>query len=145
MNRDYIVNLARGFVDTPYHHHGRLPGEGLDCAGVLVAVANIIGYPCVDLVDGYSRFPDGLQLLEKLGESWDEIPVQIAKEADILVFWIDPRLKIPQHIGIKTHIQTTGMEGMVHATQIIPKVVEHHLDERWMKRICNAFTWRGMA
>ena len=33
------VRVARTYIDTPFQHMGRLPGVGLDCAGVLVCVA----------------------------------------------------------------------------------------------------------
>ncbi len=34
VSRERFVEVTRGFVGTPYLHLGRVPGEGLDCAGV---------------------------------------------------------------------------------------------------------------
>lgn len=32
-----IVAAANGWLGTPYHHHGRVKGAGVDCANLLVA------------------------------------------------------------------------------------------------------------
>ncbi|MCA8949531.1 MAG: C40 family peptidase [Planctomycetes bacterium] len=41
-NRARFVEVVRGYVGTPYQHLGRLPGVGLDCAGVpLCAMAEV--------------------------------------------------------------------------------------------------------
>ena len=34
-----LIEVARGYVGTPFHHAGRLPGVGLDCIGVPVCAA----------------------------------------------------------------------------------------------------------
>lgn len=36
--RTAIVAEARSWVGTPYHHHGRVKGVGVDCAQILLAV-----------------------------------------------------------------------------------------------------------
>ncbi len=34
-----VVRTARTWLGTPYHHQGRLKGVGVDCAGLLIGVA----------------------------------------------------------------------------------------------------------
>jgi len=36
--REQIVAEALTWLDTPYHHHGRIKGVGVDCAQILLAV-----------------------------------------------------------------------------------------------------------
>lgn len=35
---DRICAEARSWIGTPYHHHGRVKGAGVDCAQILIAV-----------------------------------------------------------------------------------------------------------
>lgn len=36
--RARVVSIARSWIGTPYHHHARLKGIGVDCAQLLCAV-----------------------------------------------------------------------------------------------------------
>jgi cell wall-associated NlpC family hydrolase len=36
--RQRVVEVARSFVGTPYHHRGRIKGVGIDCAQLLIEV-----------------------------------------------------------------------------------------------------------
>ncbi|MBK8745664.1 MAG: peptidase P60, partial [Propionivibrio sp.] len=38
-----ILAAARACIGTPFVHQGRIPGLALDCAGLVVAVAQAIG------------------------------------------------------------------------------------------------------
>ncbi len=50
MTRDHIVAEARSWIGTPYHHHGRIKGVGVDCAQILAAVYEVAGLvPHLDL------------------------------------------------------------------------------------------------
>ncbi len=44
MKREDFVRVARSYIGTPFHHQGRLPGVGLDCAGVIVCALAECGY-----------------------------------------------------------------------------------------------------
>ena len=45
---DQFVKVARSYVGTPFHWHGRIPGAGLDCSGVIVCAGREVGleFPC---------------------------------------------------------------------------------------------------
>lgn len=45
-SRSQVVAEARRWIGTPYHHHGRVLGVGVDCAQILCAV-----YEACDLVE----------------------------------------------------------------------------------------------
>ncbi len=36
--RRRVVEVARSWLGTPYHHHARVKGQGVDCAQILAAV-----------------------------------------------------------------------------------------------------------
>jgi cell wall-associated NlpC family hydrolase len=43
IDRTAIVAEARAWLGTPYHHHGRVKGVGVDCAQLLCAVYEALG------------------------------------------------------------------------------------------------------
>jgi len=48
--RGQLVAEARTWVGTPYHHHARVKGAGVDCAQILAAVYEAVGLvPHLDL------------------------------------------------------------------------------------------------
>jgi len=57
-----IIAAARACLETPFVHQGRLPGQALDCAGLIIQVAKTLGLEHVDH-SGYARLP-GNGLLE---------------------------------------------------------------------------------
>lgn len=54
-SRSQVVAEARRWIGTPYHHHGRVLGVGVDCAQILCAVYEACGL--VDHIDpgNYAR------------------------------------------------------------------------------------------
>lgn len=48
--RDAVCTEAKTWIGTPYHHHGRIKGVGVDCGQLLVGVFHNAGLvPNVDL------------------------------------------------------------------------------------------------
>lgn len=48
-SREAVVIEARSWLGTPYHHHGRIKGVGVDCAMILCEVYEVVGLiPFVD-------------------------------------------------------------------------------------------------
>lgn len=43
MMREKVIQEARSWLGTPYHHEGRVKGVGVDCAMLLVAVYHACG------------------------------------------------------------------------------------------------------
>jgi NlpC/P60 family putative phage cell wall peptidase len=131
-----IIATARTYVGTPFQHQGRLKGVALDCAGLIVGVAQELELFTHTNI-AYARQPDGHSLLVELRGWLDEIPVGEHIPGDVLVFWFLRNVRWPQHLGIETDV------GLLHTCQHTGRVVEHGLDERWRKRLCHAFRFRS--
>ncbi len=125
--KKYIVWTARQWIDTPYHHQGRVKGVGCDCIGLIIGVCKEIGLIDFDFT-AYDRTPDSTVMMEELNRYC--APIDRPDPGDILVFRIK---RNPQHIALKTN------EGILHAYQSAGKVVEHPLDPWWTKRIIASF------
>jgi len=127
-----VVAAARALIGTPFRHQGRLPGVGLDCAGLGIAVAKSIGIDITDF-SGYPRTPfDGM--LKKMFDVQDylqQIDINNIEAGDVLLLRIK---SAPQHVAIYV-----GGGYMVHAYQTVGKVVEQRIDETWNKKIVAAY------
>lgn len=142
-----VEAAARRLVGTPWLHCGRTPGPGggLDCVGVLVALARDIGYPCKDH-GAYARTPAGESLLNALNACLDPLDVRCMGPGDIVVFWMDPRTRQAQHVAVLV-ASPCGL-GMVHTWdrgRQDDRVVEVHLNQTWRRRVCAAYRLRGMV
>ena len=131
-----LVQAARGFLGTRFRHQGRLPGQGLDCAGVVVCAARAVGVAVHDVV-GYGRLPDGDALPRHLATAGcKEIALDDARPGDIYLMRFESD---PQHLALVTDI------GILHAYADVGRVVEHRLDDVWRARIVAAFRLPGVA
>ncbi len=135
MITEKFVESAESYVGTRYMHQGRLPGVGLDCAGVVVCAARAAGVEVMD-VSSYSRNPSGMQLIAAVGKHCK--PVYTEPECgDILAFaWQDE----PQHLAVYV-----GGGYIVHAHVVARKVVKHVLDKTWTQRIVGAYRLKESA
>jgi NlpC/P60 family putative phage cell wall peptidase len=133
--RSEIVAEARKWIDTPYHHMGRVIGHGVDCYGVIEMVGRALG---VDIPENirYSRIPNEEELLTYMDRYAVRIPVNEAREGDILII---PFMKQMRHMAIKTDL------GMVHAFEPRGMVVEHALDKVWQRLIRRAYQYPGVV
>jgi cell wall-associated NlpC family hydrolase len=134
-----IVDAARAYLGTPWHHQGRLKGVGVDCIGLILGVAKDIKLGDFDKPKfrQYGRRPPrGPGMMAEFDEVCQR--TDNPRIGDILVFWINPRNKRPQHCGIMTDI------GVIHTFSEIGKVVEHRLDEKWKGRILQAYNYPGV-
>jgi len=127
-----VVEAARRYLGTPFHHQGRLGGVGLDCIGLLVAVAQDVGVPLADRID-YSRYPDGQTLIA-------ECEKNLNREEEILpgrigIFYFKENY-YPQHVGIFTPY------GMIHTYTRVRKVVEHVFDSYWEQRLHSVYSFK---
>lgn len=137
MIRDDIVSEARKYIGTKFMHHGRLINAGVDCVGVIVGVAESLNLDCHD-VNAYSKIPHADELMPELDKSFCRIDIADMKPGDILVFWINRRTKIPQHLAIMTD------KGMIHTYQSVERVVEHGLTKKWLRRLIAVFKFNGV-
>ena len=135
MRRSEIIAEARKWLGTPFHHQGRVIGHGVDCYGVIEMVARALK---VEVPEGltYSRIPDEIQLITYLDGYTLRVPLNEAREGDIIVI---PFLKKMRHLAILTD------KGMIHAYEPVGKVVEHAIDEKWRRMFRRAYAFPGMT
>lgn len=136
-----IIRSARNLLRTPFHHQGRVPGHGIDCAGVLVEIARDLGMPFVDC-PSYSRFPRHGTMSDYLRKSGcQEIPVSRAIAGDILTFWYQKRDR-ENHGAVLS--ERNGTQTIIHAYADIGMVLEQDFDEFWRERVMTAWMFPGV-
>lgn len=135
-----IVQTAREYLGTPYHHQGRVKGHGIDCVGLIVCVARECGRidPSVE-VTGYSRIPDGKSLMRHLHAHLDPIEKTDMQPGDVICVAFD---KWPQHVGIVGNYWHGGL-SIIHADNQRGSVIETRLMFSDYMRYVAAFRFRG--
>lgn len=137
MNRSTLITFARRHLNTKWRHQGREVGKGLDCVGLLYAVATDAGIVTED-IRNYNKRPGSSRLIEQLLRYCDEVPVDAPRlPGDILmvsVFGEDP-----QHVML-----WTGQDTVIHASAAHRKVVEHRIDDETRRGLCKVFRLRGL-
>lgn len=131
MTRGKIIKAARELLGTPWAHQGRMPGLGIDCAGVVVHILKLNG---IDYdIAGYSYEPNG-ELTCHADACLTRIPKEQFQPADVLVFRIK---RLPQHVAIATD------KGILHSYNrgagVQSRVVETGLTEQWRSHIVAAY------
>jgi len=130
-----IVYAANGLVDVPYRHQGR-NSAGLDCAGVVIVTAQLLGLTDKD-TKAYSRRPNVAEFTTfMLDTGCKQLPYGAQEHGDIL------RLNSegwPVHIGVY-EIDDQGEEWYIHALARHKKVTRDPLTDD-IKRSINS-VWR---
>lgn len=152
MIRQDVIDAALSFEGTPFHHQGRAPRHGLDCAGVIVCAARAAGMDVDDRLD-YGRNPNPRSLMHYLERNCERLPdPDQAIPGDLLVFWFVASARhgfIPQHVGLLLP------EGeMVHALNLAvrrrrgrknpSRVQRVPIDEYWKNRLHSAWRLRPL-
>ena len=111
-SRDTFLAAARSYVGTRYHHMGRTPGVGLDCAGVVICAARACGAVAPDFdVPAYTRRPDGVSLLAWCDAQMDRIGEREMAPGDVVIICFD---EDPQHLGVVGAHRFGGL-SIIHA------------------------------
>jgi cell wall-associated NlpC family hydrolase len=136
--RQQVIDEARSWVGTPFHHQGRIKGEWVDCAGVIAGVAHTTGLTDFDVTD-YGTLPVPPQMERILDSVFDRVPMGEQKPGDI--FWMKDRDRAgkPRHCGFSTERGT-----IIHADNQIGGCVEHRLDEAHRSAIVRWYRFRGL-
>ena len=130
-----VVRVARTWLGTPYHHQGRVKGAGVDCAGLLVGVANELGLSDFD-VTGYSGRPNGDSLTRVCQEQMTPIPPEQLSPGDVLLFKFEAHAG---HLGI-----FIGDNILIHSYMPRRRVVEQSLDSRWWSLVAGQYRLPGV-
>lgn len=138
-NNKKIVECAREYIGTAFHHQGRVKGVGVDCAGLVVCSIKDSGIleKVPDLYN-YARRPDGFLLQAILDNSCDKIDPSCIEVGDILLFRISGNN--PQHLGL---VSRADPFYMIHAYFPSRKVVEHRIDQTWWDKLVSPYRVRA--
>lgn len=145
VTRAQVLQAARGWLGTPFHHQARLKGVGVDCIGLLIGVARELGIVPPDFdVPPYARTPDGLTLLAgadlHMHHLGLDVPLQPG-QVIMLAFGGDP-----QHVGILGDYRHGGLSIIHAASNAQPgRVIEtRYMPSRTMRFVA-AFELPGVA
>lgn len=132
---DHIVEIARGWIGTPYRHQASVRGAGTDCLGLIRGVWRALYGAEPEVPPAYSRDWSEPQRNEALwaaaARHLAERPVPMARAGDVLLFRMRAGA-VAKHLGIATG------GGFVHAYDG-HGVVESPLSAPWRRRIVAAF------
>lgn len=144
MMRDQIIAAARSHIGKRFRHQGRANNGVLDCAGLVVAVAESIGADYLDQ-QGYSLHPSNGLLEAALDAQPCLVRVALSdmQPADVLLMKI---ASDPQHLAIYVGFNPVYEDaGIVHAYAQARKVCEHRLSDEWRTRIVRVYRFVGVA
>lgn len=142
-NRTDIVRIARSYIDTPFHHRARLPGVGMDCAGLLVCVAREAELVPKDFdVPPYVPVPDGATMVEWCEEHMSIVSYDAMQPGDAILLITD---RFPQHLGILGDYLHGGL-SIIHAASNArpPRVIETRLLFSRSQRFVAAYALPGI-
>lgn len=144
MLSDDILAAARAEIGTPFRHQGRTPGRALDCAGLMIVIANRIGAETIDGTS-YARRPSSalLETALDMQPCLTRVALDAVEPGDILLmkFYGDP-----QHLAIFAGRSDVYQDdGIIHAWAQARKVCEHRLTPEWRARIVRAYRFTEAA
>ena len=136
MTKQQICDAARKCIGFKWRHQGRT-ATGMDCVGLLYAVANGCGV-ATENVTNYRHAPGSAPLVAELQKYCIEVERTERQPGDILIVSIAG--EDPNHTMILTNDNT-----VVHASARDRKVVEHRLDEKTENGICRVFRFKDVV
>lgn len=122
-----IVEKARTYLGTPWHHTGRKKEVGIDCVGLIVSVFSDLNLYHVDNVN-YSmedEYPSLISFVEKCCIPLENKQALVA--GDILVF---RGKRLYNHVGF-----FAPNNSVIHTYASVNAVVEHDIDRFWSKNL----------
>ena len=142
LRRAEIVELARAWIGTPYHHQASLRGVGTDCVGLLRGLWREIHGTEAERPPAYSRDwaeATGRETLLAAAERHlVRVPVGERAAGDVLVFRIKAHVPA-KHVGLVATDET-----FIHAMEGVC-VSEVRLNGWWQRRIAAVFRFPGVV
>lgn len=138
MTRDQIVAEARTYLEVHFKLHGR-SRIGIDCIGLLIAVARSFGQEIDDNKNYSLRQPFEVMLNKHLRAHCNPAPISPIRHGQILKF---RQSHIPMHVGILT--MDGKVPGVINANLKKRKVVEEPLSE-WKNLLMEIREFKGVV
>ncbi len=130
MTPQRIAEAARAYLGVPFHPHGRTRA-GLDCAGLVLAVARDLGLVLRDVPPFYAPLRSGFALLRELRDQLVEVNFRRPPAGAVLAFSFGRA----EHAAILIEAPAC----VVHAWRSAGRVVETVLDDATARRVVGAF------
>lgn len=145
-----IVDQARTWLGTKYHHQGRLKKSakgdgGVDCIGLVIGVTRELkisdgeGNSLVNADEvNYSMYPERGRLVSAIQQHLRRMPVERMRVGDVLLF---KTFRDPQHVGLLSDYPSGGV-GLIHCNSSAGKVVEQPLSMAWVKMLTHVYRFK---
>ncbi|MBX6323088.1 MAG: C40 family peptidase [Rhodospirillaceae bacterium] len=127
-----IIAAARSWKGVPWRHQGR-SRQGVDCVGLVVAVARDLGLHPVDWT-AYRRHAADREIVARFRAQLHEVPLAEAQPGDVLLF---REQAYPCHAAILSVWH--GVPHIIHAHASRRQVVEEPYAGDWPARATHAF------
>lgn len=142
ITRQEIVDFARQFKGVQYKHQGRT-GQGLDCGGILVLLAEELGiYHESKEQLRYGGNPEKFILKQELDRYFVKIRLSEIQRGDIVLMKIVASR--PHHIAIVSEYSAQSF-GIIHTYDTVGKVVEHRMNQMWRDKIVQSYKVPGVV
>jgi NlpC/P60 family putative phage cell wall peptidase len=142
LSRASIVEVARSWIGTPYHHQASRKGAGCDCLGLVRGVWRELLGREPEAVPPYTRDWAEAQgadtLLAGIRRHSNEIAPAEVRPGDSIIFRLK-RGAMAKHMAILATPVT-----MVHAVENAP-VTEVHYGSWWRRHATGAFCFPGVV
>jgi cell wall-associated NlpC family hydrolase len=132
IKRADIVAAARSYIGVPFVHQGRTKVHGLDCLGLIWAVAKDVGYD-YQMRNDYTPAPHSDLLVNGVNAALVKPARQGVSKlmpGDIILSWIAAPGQ-PQHFAMIGEL--FGQLSIIHAFQKVGYVTETRLVDFWAK------------
>lgn len=139
--RQRIVEEARSWNGTPYHNQAKLKGVGVDCAMLVVAVAQEVGALSKDINIDTSYSPEWAlhnrkELMCELIEQYQCVRTDELLPGNIITFRYG---RVQSHMGIMLN-----NNQFIHAVRDIGFVVINELAEPFLNHLGRIYTFPGI-
>jgi NlpC/P60 family protein len=143
VQREAIIASALALVGTPFRHQGKDANTGLDCRGVLLAIAQAVGYRFTqEYRSDYHADGDPELIRTALNNEFRLLrSLEHAQPADIVFMRLPRKDQRPRHVGVFYEGPYETM--LIHSLAIDHRgaIVADPL-RRWLKYVADAYTWR---
>lgn len=132
---DQVIQLARDWLGTPYHHQASVKGVGCDCVGLVRGVYHEL-YGIMPPMFNYSwdwgDSNGNEELVQAAFKYLEPVAIEDMQPGDVIALrWRKHR--VAKHVMI-----LTGKDTAIHAITTAP-VTEIHLSDWWKEKIAFVF------
>lgn len=140
-----VVRVARSYLKTTFIHRARVPGVGLDCAGVVICTARALGLVAPDFdVPPYTMSAQGSVLMAWAEQYMRPVDIDYMQAGDVVALVVDTdKNGDEQHLGILGDYVHGGL-SIIHASSRAGKVIETRLMFARGNRFAAAFALPGV-